>query len=137
VATTVNKLVGTLTIGTGTPQSIEAQVSKVGTPQTVTRDSPVTVLTGDVVQVAATYSWSLSGEMLLDLSNKTGAYYALRALQGTTQTFTFKPTGTTGPTITGSCIIDGFNTEELNAGALISSKFAWPVQGQITVTPPP
>jgi hypothetical protein len=137
MATTVNKMIGTLSIGTTTPVNIEAQVSKIGTPQTVTRDAPVTVLTGDVVTSAATYSWALSGEMLLDLSNKTGAYYSIRAMMGQTQPFTFHPIGTTGPTITGNCIIDGFDTEELNAGAIAVSKFAWPVQGQITVTPPP
>lgn len=134
--TVVNKLKGTLKIG-GTPGTpIEAQVSGLGWPQTVTRDSPVTVLTGDVVQASATYSWALAGTMLLDLTNKTGAYYALQALQGTEATFTFLPVGASGPTITGTCIIDGFSTEEIAAGSIIQSKFTWPVQGQITVTPP-
>ena len=60
--TVVNKLRGTLKLGdTATGVAMEAQVSQIGTPQTVTRDAPVTVLTGDVIQAGATYSWSLTG----------------------------------------------------------------------------
>ena len=103
MATTVNKMIGTLSIGTTTPVNIEAQVSKIGTPQTVTRDAPVTVLTGDVVTSAATYSWALSGEMLLDLSNKTGAYYSIRAMMGQTQPFTLRAARSSGSTDSSPC----------------------------------
>jgi hypothetical protein len=115
---------------------MEAQVTKVGIPQTVTRDSPVTVLTGDLIQAAATYSWSLTGEALLDLSNKTGMFYFVRTNQGTQMPFTFCPVGSVnGPTITGTVIVDGWNTEELSSGSNMISKFNWPIQGQITITP--
>ena len=135
--TTVNKLLGTLKLGdTATGMSMEAQVSQVGTPQTVTRDSPVTVLTGDVVQASATYSWALTGQALLDLSDPGGVYYFVHDHQGQQMPFTFLPIGPPGPTFTGTVIVDGFDTEELAAGALISSKFTWPLQGQITITPP-
>lgn len=133
--TTVAKLKGTLSLGS-TPKQVEAQVSNIGTPQTVTRDSAVTVLTGDVVQAAATYSWSLTGTMLLDLSDPAGVYYWVNQRQGQQVPFSFLPAGAAGPTITGTVILDGWNTEELAAGALITSKFAWPCQGQINVAPP-
>jgi hypothetical protein len=139
VVTVVQKLKGTLLLGTATPPTgcpMEAQVTKVGIPQTVTRDSPVTVLTGDLIQAAATYSWSLTGEALLDLSNKTGMFYFVRTNQGTQMPFTFCPVGSTnGPTITGTVIVDGWDTEELSSGSNMISKFTWPIQGQITVTP--
>ena len=137
MTTSVNKLKGTLRLGpTGTGGiSCEAQVSHIGTPQAVTRDSPLTVLTGDVVQAAATYSWQLTGQMILDYNDPAGVFYWARANQGTTQQFTFVPS-TPGPTISGVCIVDGWNTEELAAGAIVTSKFAWPIQGQITVAPP-
>jgi hypothetical protein len=138
VATTVNKLLGTLKLGdTTTGVAMEAQVSKVGVPQTVTRDAAVTVLTGDVVQAAATYSWALSGEVLLDMSDPSGVYYFVISHQSEQLPFEFLPIGAAGPTITGTCIVDGWDTEELAAGAIVISKFTWPIQGGRNVAPPP
>jgi hypothetical protein len=138
MATLVSKLKGTLKIGTTPGVQLEPQVAEIGTPQTVTRDSPQTVLTGDVVQSQATYSWELSGTLLLDLTAPaaTGIYYQLQAMQGTEQAFTYLPVGTPGPTFAGVCIIDGFDTPVQKAGSLISSSFKWPVQGKVTITPP-
>jgi hypothetical protein len=60
----------------------------------------------------------------------------VRSNQGTTMPFTFCPVGATaGPTITGQVIVDGWNTEELASGSNMVSKFDWPIQGQITITP--
>jgi hypothetical protein len=136
--TVVNKLLGTLKLGDITTGiNMEAQVSAVGVPQTVTRDAAVTVLTGDVVQASATYSWNLVGTVLLDLSDATGVYYFVNTHQGQQLPFEFCPIGATlGPTITGTCIVDGWDSEELNAGSMAISKFTWPIQGQTTVTPP-
>lgn len=135
--TTVNKLLGTLKLGDeATGMAMEAQISQVGTPQTVTRDSPVTVLTGDVVQASATYSWALTGQALLDLSDPDGVYYFVAAHLGEQMPFTFLPIGAAGPTFAGTVIVDGWDTEELASGAIIQSKFTWPLQGQMTTTPP-
>ena len=137
MATTVSKLEGTLSIGTTpTPIHLEAQISEIGTPQTVTRDSAVTVLTGDVIQAQATYSWELAGTFLMDWADPAGAYYSLWNVQGTEQPFTFTPIGATGPTYAGVCIIDGFDTPVQKAGSLAQSSFKWPVQGRPTMTPP-
>jgi hypothetical protein len=136
MATKTVKLKGTLKLGSTTGMQLEAQISQIGTPQTVNRDSPVTVLTGDVIQAPATYSYALSGTMLLDLLDAQGVYAYVQGLIGTEQQFDFEPAGTGGPHWTGTVIVDGFNTEELNAGALIVSKFSWPIQGQPTITPP-
>ena len=135
--TTVNKLVGTLKLGdTATGVAMEAQVAQVGTPQTVTRDAAVTVLTGDVIQASATYSWALTGQVLLDLSDPDGVFYFVNSNQGQQMPFEFLPIGATGPTISGTVIVDGWDTEELAAGSIVQSKFTWPMQGARTVTPP-
>jgi hypothetical protein len=136
--TAVSKLKGTLHLGATGAGGVdaEAQVSAIGTPQTVTRDSPLTVLTGDVVQAGATYSWSLVGTMILDWTVPTGVFYWVHTNQGTTQPFTFTPVGATGPTFSGQLVVDGWNLEELNSGAMVVSKFTWPIQGQLTITPP-
>ena len=135
--TTVNKLLGTLKLGdASTGKAMEAQVSQIGTPQTVTRDAAVTVLTGDVVQASATYSWSLTGQALLDLSDPDGIFYFVTDNQGQEMPFTFMPIGAAGPTVTGTVIVDGWDTEELASGSIIQSKFVWPMQGQRTITPP-
>ena len=89
---------GTLHLGdVASGMDCEAQVSNIGVPQTVTRDSPVTVLTGDVVQAAATYSWSLSGTMVIDYADPTGVYYWVHDNQGSEQAFLFSPSGADGP----------------------------------------
>ena len=114
--TIANKLKGTFKLGdTSTGVAMEAQISNIGVPQTVTRDSPVTVLTGDVVQAAATYSNTISGTALLDLSDPDGMYYFVANNQGAELPFTFLPIGATGPTFSGTCIVDGWSTEELAA----------------------
>lgn len=135
--TTVNKLKGTLHLGdTTTGKAMEAQVSTIGTPQTVTRDSPVVVLTGDMVQASAIYSWSLVGTVLADLSDPQGVFYYVQQHQGQQVPFTFQPIGASGPSFAGTVILDGWSTEELNAGSIVLSKFTWPLQGQLTTTPP-
>jgi hypothetical protein len=137
MATITAKLKGTFRLGDAvTGKDFEAQVSHIGVPQTVTRDAPVTVLTGDVIHSAATLAWSITGTVLLDLTDPTGVYYYVLGIIGTDQPFEFLPVGPTGPTISGVCTVDGWNTEELAAGAIVSSKFTWPVQGQIVTTPP-
>jgi hypothetical protein len=136
--TVVNKLLGTIKLGdVSTGMAMEAQISDIGVPQTVTRDAAVTVLTGDVVQASATYSWAITGQALLDMSDPSGIYYFVLEHQGEQMPFEFLPIGATGPTITGTCIVDGWDSGELKAGAIVVSKFAWPVQGQATTTPPP
>jgi hypothetical protein len=135
VATVINKVKGTLKLGA--TQQMEAQVSAIGVPQTVTRDSPVTVLTGDLVQAAAIYSWALTGSVVLDYSDPNGVYYFVQTNQGAQMPFTFLPSGATGPTYTGTVIVDGWSTEELNSGAIAISKFNWPIQGKVVVAAPP
>jgi hypothetical protein len=135
--TVVNRLKGTLSIGTTTPVDMEAQITEAGSPQTTTRDSAVTVLTGDVVQAPATYSWELSGVVLLDFTIKGGVFEKIRAMQGTEQPFTFAPAGPTGGTFSGTCIIDGFDTPVQKSGGNLTSAFKWPCQGAVTYTPPP
>jgi hypothetical protein len=121
---------------TSTGVAMEAQVSNIGAPQTVTRDSPVTVLTGDVITAAATRSWALTGSCLLDLMDPQGVFYFVNAHVGDELPFEWLPAGATGPTVSGTCVVDGWDTEELAAGAMITSKFTWPVQGQAVWTPP-
>ena len=134
--TIVNKLIGTLKLGdTATGVAMEAQVSQIGTPQTVTRDAAVTVLTGDVIQAGATYSWALTGQALLDLSDPDGVFYFVNANQGQQLPFSFLPIGAAGPTIAGTVIVDGWDTEELAAGAIVQSKFTWPMQGPAVDNP--
>jgi hypothetical protein len=135
--TAVTKLKGTFHLGDDLAGiDLEAQLSDIGVPQTVTRDAPVTVLSGDTVVAPATRSYAITGTVLLDLADPAGVYYFVLGVQGTEQPFSFAPIGPTGPTITGTCSVDGWDTQELPAGSLVQSKFTWPVQGDITTTPP-
>ena len=81
--TTVNKLIGTLKLGdTSTGVAMEAQVTQVGLPQTVTRDSPVVVLTGDLIQAQAIYSNSVQGTLLIDWTDPDGVVYFVQSNKG-------------------------------------------------------
>ena len=136
--TVTDRLIGTLKLGdTSTGVAMEAQVIQIGTPQTVTRDAAVTVLTGDIIQSSATYSYAITGTVLLDLSDPDGIFYYVHTNQGTELPFTFCPIGpTAGPTFTGTVIVDGWDFEAVNAGSNAQSKFTWPIQGKMTITPP-
>ena len=135
--TTVNKLIGTLKLGDlATGVAMEAQITQIGTPQTVTRDSPVVVLTGDLIQAQAIYSYALQGTVLLDLTDPDGVFYFVHTNQGQEMPFEFLPIGPTGPTFTGTVIVDGWDFQELAAGANAVAKFNWPIQGALTVAPP-
>jgi hypothetical protein len=137
MATQVNRVVGTLHLGdTVTGVDMEAQVSTIGVPQTVTRDAAVTVLTGELIFAAAVYSHAMTGTMLLDYMDPTGVYYFVQSNRGNQLEFTFAPSGTNGPTWAGTLICDGWNTEEVNSGTTALSKFSWPIQGDPTITPP-
>ena len=135
--TITDRLIGTLKLGdTATGVAMEAQVTQVGTPQTVTRDAAVTVLTGDIIQASATYSWALTGQVLLDLSDPDGIFYFVHSNQGQQIPFEFVPIGPTGPTFTGNVIVDGWDFEAINSGSNAQSKFTWPIQGAMSITPP-
>jgi hypothetical protein len=137
--TEVHKLIGTLHIGPPSPGGVDLsdQITAIGYPQTATRDAPVTVLTGDIIQTPAIYSWQLTGTLLLDLMDTTGAYEFIVSQVGAELPFSFFPIGATGPEISGTFINDGLGTEEINSGSLVTSKFTWPIQGQVTRTPAP
>ncbi|HZZ55698.1 MAG TPA: hypothetical protein VFE26_15605 [Trebonia sp.] len=135
--TTVNKLIGTLKLGdTSTGVAMEAQVTQVGLPQTVTRDSPVVVLTGDLIQAQAIYSNSVQGTLLIDWSDPDGVVYFVQSNKGQQMPFTFLPIGVSGPTYTGTLINDGLDFQEIAAGSNAVAKFTWPIQGQMTMTAP-
>jgi hypothetical protein len=135
--TIATKLLGTLKLGdTTTGMQLEAQITNLGVPQTITRDAPQLVLTGDLIVATAVRSYQITGSALLDLTDPAGIYYYVQENIDQTLPFEFLPIGPTGPTWTGNLIDDGWTTDELAAGALVISKFAWPVQGIPTVTPP-
>ena len=62
--------------------AMEAQVTQVGLPQTVTRDSPVVVLTGDLIQAQAIYSNSVQGTVLIDWDDPDGVVYFVQSNKG-------------------------------------------------------
>ena len=135
--TVVNKLIGTLKLGdTSAGVAMEAQITQVGLPQTVTRDSPVVVLTGDLIQAQAIYSNSVQGTVLIDWSDPDGIVYYVQTNKGQLMPFEFLPIGPTGPTYTGTLINDGFDFQEIAAGSNAIAKFVWPIQGQMTMSAP-
>ena len=137
--TTVNKLVGTLKLGdTATGKQMEAQVAQVGTPQTVTRDAAVTVLTGDVIQASATYSWALTGQVLLDLSDPHRRVLFREHPPGPADAVRVPAHRRHRPAISGTVIVDGWDTRR--AGRRVDrprAKFTWPMQGSRTSPRPP
>jgi hypothetical protein len=134
MTTTMLKLKGTLHLGDITTGiALEAQVTNLGMPQTVTRDSPLTALDGTLIQQPAVYSYVVSGQILLD--DKTGGVFDfIHKHQGEVMPFTLSPATPSVLEVAGTVTNDGLSMDETESGKAIIGKFAWPVNGTPTWT---
>lgn len=123
---------GTLTIGTGTPQDISCQLTGAWVKWTANQDDPVTVLCGDQVPGARTYTAVLSGTMFQDLSASGFTSYSWQH-KGEQMAFTFTPlTASAGTKVSGTIIIDPVDIGGDEAGANMTADFEWPCVGTPT-----
>lgn len=136
-AITVTKLgPGTLQIGsTGTALDISCYLSDAEFSPDKDQDDPVPVLCGREVASAATYTASISGTILLDLSDPDGIFYYADQHKGESVPITYTPNTEAGMKITGTITLDPLGVSgDMRANA--QSDFEWAFTEYPTITPP-
>jgi len=119
---------GTFTIGSvGTPLDLTAQVTSIKvTPSADAEDSIVT-LSGETLAGERTYSWTLGGTLVQDLTD-AGMFDYTWTNKGTQVPFTFTPSTAAGRSVTGTVIVD-----PLELGGDVKKKnttdFEWVIVG--------
>lgn len=129
-ATVVKLGPGLLSVGpTGTPIDFTCQVTAAHVDWEVDEDDSTTVLCGEVVPGARTYSSSISGTILSDIGAPTGIVEYSWAHKGEQLAFTFIPSTTAGKQVTGTLILDPLSVGGDEAGANMTSDFEWAIVG--------
>ena len=131
---------GTLTLGeTGTSQDASCQLTGAVVAWDKDKADDITVLCGDVVAGGTTYSATLSGTFLQDLSADDGIVAYSWANKGLAVAFTFTPNTDAGATVTGTLIIDPIDVGSTDDyGSTMTSDFEWDCVGEpaLTIVPP-
>lgn len=127
---------GTLTFGpTGTPMDASCQLANGVVEWDKDADDDIKTLCGDTVAGAVTYSATLSGTFLQDLTEDDGLVAYTWDNKGNTVPFTFVPNTAAGATVTGDVVVDPLavgSTEDM--GAVMTSDFEWACVGEPTLT---
>lgn len=97
---------GTLTIGEiGSEADFSCQVTECVLTADKDQEDNLTVLCGDTVAGDIVYTYSLTGELVQDLSSDGVVKYS-HTNAGVELPFTFEPNSVSGPTISGVLIMD-------------------------------
>jgi hypothetical protein len=128
---------GTLTIGDVLIDGVDAscQLQNAVVSWDKDADDDITVLCGDVVPGAVTYSATFSGAFLQDLSEADGLVAYSWANKGQTVDMEYVPNTAAGASVTGQITIDPLDvgsTEDY--GAVMSSDFEWSFVGEPVLT---
>jgi hypothetical protein len=139
MAAKVHKLgPGLLKIGeTGTEVDFSCQVTAAHLDTEVDESDEVTVLCGEVVPGARTYSHNLAGTILQDLTEGGIVEYSWDH-KGETVPFTFQPISVGAaapPSVSGDLIVDPLTIGGDEAGENMDADFEWKVVGTPAFTP--
>lgn len=97
---------GTLTVGEiGSEVDFSCQVTSCTLTADKDQEDNINTLCGDVVPGDITYTWSLTGELVQDLS-EDGVNKFTFENAGEQFPFTFEPNSASGPTLSGFLILD-------------------------------
>jgi hypothetical protein len=126
---------GELTIGaTGTPIDVSCLVNNAVISMSKDEGDSVTKLCGDVVPGSVTYTFALSGNVDLDLTDPDGLFALSQAAPGTQQDFSFTPSTEAGTAATGTLVIDPLDFGGDETGEIMTSDFEFSVVGQPVYT---
>jgi hypothetical protein len=127
---------GTLTFGeTGTPFDASCQLASGVVAWDKDADDPIRVLCGDTVAGNVTYTATLSGTFLQDLTEQTGLVNYTWENKGVTVPFEFVPNTAAGATVTGNLTIDPLDVgSDDEYGSVMQSDFEWDVVGEPLLT---
>lgn len=135
-ATVVKLGPGTIQIGaTGTEVDFDCQVTAAHVDWEVDEGDSVTVLCGDTVPGARTYSASFAGTLLQDLGVADGIVAYSWANKGATVPFKFVPNTAAGQQVTGDLIVDPLSVGGDESGQNMTSDFEWAIVGEPVLGP--
>lgn len=123
---------GTITVGT-TPVDFSAQLINGLIEWDKDKDDDVTVLSGDVVAGASTYTATLSGTLFQDLV-ATGILEYSWTHKGEQVPFEFTPNTANGTAVAGDLVIDPIPFGSDEAKANMQGDFTWNLVGEPTLT---
>lgn len=122
---------GTLTIGaTGTTIDMSCLIESATLAWSVDTEDDLNVLCGDTVPGARTYTASLSGTALQDLTENEGLVAFTWANKGSAQPFTFTPNDDAGATVTGTLVVDPLDVGGDTYGSVMTADFEWACVGE-------
>jgi hypothetical protein len=122
---------GLVTIGeTGTPVDFSCQVTACTVAWEVKADDPVTVLCGDSIPGARTYSAKATGTLFSDVGLASGIVAYSWEHKGETVPFVFVPNDEAATQVTGNVIMDPLSVGGDTAGANMTSDFDWAFVGE-------
>ena len=126
---------GTLTLGeVGAPVDISCQLINAQIEWDKDKDDDETVLCGEVVAGATTYTASLTGELFQDVADIAGILFYSWEHKGETVPFTFTPNTAAGTHADGELVLDPITFGSDEPKANMRSDFTWDCVGEPTLT---
>lgn len=133
--TSINLGPGELQIGaTGTEVDVSCWVNNCRIASDKSADDDRTMLCGDVLAGAVTYTFSLTGNVDTDIDTPDGLFALSQDAAGTQQEFTFTPNSEIGTTATGILTIDPLDFGADEMGQPLQSDFEFAIVGKATYT---
>jgi len=126
---------GSLTVGeVGSELDISCYINNAGIEVSKNSTDQTMKLCGAARPGVTTYTYTLSGNVDVDLANASGLMNLSWENPGSSQSFTFTPNDELGVTFSGTLVIDPLNVQADEYGADITSDFSWVCVGKPTVT---
>ena len=126
---------GSLTVGSvGSEIDISCYINNVGIEVSKDTTDQTVKLCGAARPGVTTYTYTLSGNVDVDLANASGLMALSWDSPGSSQGFEFIPNSDLGVSFTGTLVIDPLNVQADEYGADITSDFSWVIVGKPTVT---
>lgn len=125
---------GSLTVGSaGTLIDISCYINNVGIEVSKDTTDQTTKLCGASRPGVTTYTYTLTGNVDVDLANESGLMALSWDSPGSTQDFVFIPNSDLGVSFTGQLTIDPLNVQADEYGADLTSDFSWVIVGKPAV----
>jgi hypothetical protein len=123
---------GLFTFGpTETPMDASCQLANGVVAWDKDAEDPITVLCGDTVAGSVTYTSTISGTLLQDLTVEDGLVAYTWEHKGEPVPFTFSPNTAAGATVTGTVVVDPLDVgSDDDYGAVMQSDFEWDIVGE-------
>jgi hypothetical protein len=126
---------GTLTIGaTGTEHDVSCLINNAVISAEKDQGDDTTKLCGTVRSGAVTYSYTLSGNMDVDISDPAGIFALSQSAPGSEQDYVFTPSTEAGTEAAGTLIIDPLDFGGDEMGADMASDFEFALVGKPVYT---